>query len=249
MKENKTLQFLTNAIWLQDLAVNIASRIHPSISHGLSKVSALQKAFFYVELEKLEGDYLEFGVFQGSSFISAYKCWTSIGRGQELPRSFYGFDSFSGVRDHGGKDQHPSWVNGTFAVDFLKVNKRISKHLRKAKWELVRGYVEDTIQGKQARDFGIDKVAIALIDVDLGGPAKIALDFLRASLQKGSIVIFDDYLFYRGSSDCGEQGAFNEFQRENDNVRFTRLFDYGVCGRAFIVSEISKRDEDSSKFA
>lgn len=242
MKIKKTLQFLINAIWLQDLAINISSRIHPSIYHGLSKVSALNKAFFYVELDKLEGDYLEFGVFQGGSFISAYKCWRSIGFGQELPRQFYGFDSFEGVRVHAEKDQHPSWVNGTFDVDFLKVKKRISKHLRNAKWQLFKGYFEDTIRDKQARDFGIDKIAIALIDVDLGGPAKLALDFLRASLQEGSIVIFDDYLFYRGNLNCGEQWAFNEFQRENNNFRFSRLFDYGVCGRAFIVSEIGKRD-------
>lgn len=234
----RSLQFLKNAFWLQDLAIALKSRVHPAIGHGLSKVTALKNALYFAELDGLEGDYLEFGVFQGSSMISAYKCWKNVRRGRDTPRAFYGFDSFEGVKIHIEEDQHPIWVDGAFAVDFERVKKRIAKHLRDAKWNLVKGYLEDTVEGKGLGDFGIEKVAVVLIDVDLGGPTKIALDFVKPGLQEGSIVIFDDYLFYSGNLSLGEQGAFRAFQEENDNFTFTRLYDYGLCGRAFIVSEI-----------
>ncbi len=54
---------------------------------------------------------LEFGVFQGSSMISAYRCWKSVRRGPDLPRAFYGFDSFEGVKIHLEEDRHPTWVD------------------------------------------------------------------------------------------------------------------------------------------
>ena len=238
MKMTGIASYLINALWLQTFAISIYSRLPIPVYHGLSKVVALKKAFYYIGLDELEGDYLEFGVFQGSSFISAHKCWKSIGSSHHIPRAFFGFDSFEGVKVRSEADEHPSWIDGAFEVDFQKVQKRISRSLKGADWKLIQGYLEDTIEGKEAGELGIGKVAIALVDVDLGVPAKIALDFIKPSLQEGSIVIFDDYLFYKGSPDRGEQWAFAEFQRENANFVFRRLFDYGVSGRAFVLSEI-----------
>ena len=98
------------------------------------------------------------------------------------------------------------------------------------------GWVEDTIGGKTAPEIGAPLVAIAFIDVDLGEPTRVALDFLKPALQVGSIIVFDDYLAYRGSLEKGVAGAFKDFQERNPEMQFRRAFDYGYGGQGFVRS-------------
>ena len=63
-------------------------------------------------------------------------------------------------------------------------------------------------------------------------------EFLKPSIQKGTVILFDDYLYYKGSISKGECGAFMEFQKKNPQIKFRRSFDYGYCGRAFIAYQI-----------
>jgi hypothetical protein len=230
--------FAKRALWLQDLVVTALARAHPLFDHTFAKVMALKKAFYSVELDCLEGDYLEFGVYQGTSFVAALQSWRSV-RGDRSPRRrFFGFDSFEGFKYSEAKDRHPVFVEGEFKVDYERVRRRISRRFaRHAEWRLVRGYLEDSIAGRSPTDFGIEKAAVILIDLDLGKPTKVALDFVRPALQEGTVVLFDDYMAYRGRPDLGEQGALADFERENPGFAFRRFFDYGLAGRVFIVVE------------
>jgi hypothetical protein len=233
------IAFLKDSTWLQDIIITKICKSHPIIDHSIAKILALKQALWYAESEKIEGDYLEFGVFQGSSFISAFQAWRTIARGHDsLPRSFYGFDSFEGMKISNDNDNHPGLPEGRFSVDFKKVEKRIARQFREhAKWKLIKGYLENSIIGKEPWDLGIKKIAVALIDLDYMAPTKIALDFMKPALHEGSIILFDDYLMYRGSPNLGEQKAFSEFKYENPNFIFKRRFDYGGTGRAFIVTQ------------
>jgi hypothetical protein len=126
---------------------------------------------------------------------------------------------------------------GRFKVDFGRVEKRISKQFRKhAKWKLLKGYLEDSLKGKSPHDFGIERLAVALVDLDFMAPTRIALNFMAPALQPGSIIMFDDYLIYRGSPKLGEQKAFEDFKTANPHLGFERRFDYGGTGRAFVVT-------------
>ena len=68
--------------------------------------------------------------------------------------------------------------------------------------------------------------------------AKLALNFVKNILQPGTIILFDDYIFYKGSISKGEYAAFDEFKEENKNIKFRHAFDYGYGSKAFIVSGI-----------
>ena len=74
-----------------------------------------------------------------------------------------------------------------------------------------------------------------MIDCDLKESTKLALEFIKPSLQEGTILIFDDFLDYKGSMVKGECGAFEDFKKSYPNFLFRRAFDYGYRGRAFIV--------------
>ena len=60
--------------FLQVIASKVISGISHAVIHNIEKYSALKKAHYLTAVEHLEGDYLEFGVFTGSSFTHSMRC-------------------------------------------------------------------------------------------------------------------------------------------------------------------------------
>ena len=67
------LSFIKNNLFIQNLFSNLIALIHPFLENTLSKYTAIKKAMFLNYTDNTEGDYLEFGVFTGSSFNFAMK--------------------------------------------------------------------------------------------------------------------------------------------------------------------------------
>jgi len=127
--------------------------------------------------EKQNNLYLEFGVFKGESinFFADLLSKNNL--------KIYGFDSFRGLdEDYFLNDYKPK---GTFSLD----GKR-PKVLRNV--ELIDGKVQNTIG-----DFLIskdkEKIIFAHFDMDLYEPTKFALQKIKPYLQKGSIILFDQF--------------------------------------------------------
>ena len=78
-----------------------------------------------------------------------------------------------------------------------------------------------------------------MIDCDLKESTTLALNFAKPTLQEGTIIIFDDFNYYKGNENKGEYGAFDDFKSTNPNIKFRRVFDYGYSGRAFIVTNLN----------
>jgi len=104
---------------------------------------------------------------------------------------------------------------------------------------LVKGYLEDTVSNVTTREIGIEAVAVVLFDLDLGPATKLALDFVKPALQQGSVLIFDEYFWYRGDTKKGEAAAFARFQEENPQFEFRDFMDYGVGARVFVLGAIT----------
>ncbi len=224
--------------WLQTLVVRWVSALHPAIEHNVQKTQAIKKAFYFAFLEQVEGDYLEFGTFEGTSLIAAFENDRRFQTSAISNRAFWGFDSFEGFKYFNERDRHPFFKEREFASSYEQTQRRLEKHFKnRAKWCLVKGYFEETIQAKSACDFGIEKVSVALIDCDLGTPALIAFNFMAPALQKGTVLILDDYFAYKGSQHEGVAGAFQKFQSEHPHLVFRRLFDYGHGGQGFVLAE------------
>jgi hypothetical protein len=230
--------FARRAHGLQTLVVRLVSALHPAIEHNVGKTLALKKAFYYAALEALPGDYLEFGVFEGTSFIAAFENDRRL-RPQAVPaRAFWGFDSFEGgFKYFDERDRHPFFREGEFTSSYDLTARRVGRAFgNRARWQLVPGYFEHSLAGKTAPDLGISAIAVALVDCDLGTPARLALDFMRPALQNGTVLILDDYFAYKGSTITGVAGAFADFQAANPALQFRRLFDYGHGGQGFVLA-------------
>lgn len=154
-------------------------------------------------------------------------------------RAFWGFDSFElGFKYSDERDRHPFFREGELASSYEKTRRRLERHFKeRAKCTLIKGYFEDRIGGKTARNLGIEKNSVALIDCDLGTPDLDTLNFMVPALQNGTVLIVDDYFAYRGSKSRGTAGAFRQFRDEHPKFVFRRLFDYGHGGHGFVRAD------------
>ncbi len=226
--------------FLQNAVIDVATSLHPSIMHNLGKIEMIKKAIFLCEVEKIEGSYFEFGIYEGSSMLAAIKAHRKIK--SNIQRNFYGFDSFdSGFKYFDDRDKHPFFKEGDFISSYDRIKKRLSKY---GEVILIKGYFEETIADKDPKEIcRNDKAAIVFIDCDLMGPALIALSFVCPILQKGSIIIVDDYFAYKGDENLGTCGAMNQFLKENKFISIRELCSYGYGGKSFIVTACSVSSE------
>ena len=124
-----------------------------------------------------------------------------------------------------------------FLLTKKKILNNIKKNSKNQKHQIIKGFYIDTLK-KKPDDYGIKKARVIMIDCDLKEPTILALNFAREVLQKGTIILFDDYIFYKGDEKKGEYAAFKEFKINNPNIKFRKAFEYGYGSKAFIVSEI-----------
>jgi O-methyltransferase len=231
--------FISKLEFLQDWASAFISGINPAITHNLEKYNAIKKVHYLSAIEDMNGDYLEFGVFTGSSFCHSIRCCEKLGNiNQNILRTkFIGFDSFEGFGDLIKNDEHPFYKDENFSTSLLRVNKRVSCVAKKVRFKLVPGFFSDSLKAGPAQ-LGIEKARIIFIDSDTYSSAKEALLFCAPITQEGTFFILDDFYSYKGSELKGVKRAFNEFVSEF-NLKVRHVFHYGMGGAVYIISEKS----------
>ena len=130
------LKFLKNQHWLINLVLKFISLIPAEVIHNISKTIFLKKVFFLLNFERIEGDYVEFGVYEGSSLLAAYSSNKSNYKNnfhqkkESIKRNFFGFDNFeTGFIILSDKDKHPNWTDGSLNSDYQKTIKRLKNLL------------------------------------------------------------------------------------------------------------------------
>ena len=78
-----------------------------------------------------------------------------------------------------------------------------------------------------------------MIDCDLKESTRLALEFIKPSIQEGTIILFDDYNYFKGNKDKGEYASFDYFRKKYPEILFRRIYDYGYSGRAFIACKVN----------
>jgi O-methyltransferase len=116
------IEIIKNNLFIQNFVSSIITLIHPYFENTVSKYTAIKKAFYITAHDDTLGDYLEFGVFTGSSFNFAIKINRKIDKifNKQTSCEFIGFDSFQGFGEIKDFDQHPSFKNKFFLVNKKK---------------------------------------------------------------------------------------------------------------------------------
>jgi len=179
----------------------------------------------------VEGDYLEFGVYQGSSFIMA----NQLARKYVMNNMrFFAFDSFQGLPD----DESETFVRGTYQFSKSKFTNMIEKAgVDMDKVVVVDGFFSESLTNDLKGKHALSKAAIINIDSDLYVSAKDVLKFLDDLVQPGTFLIFDDWNTFVTSNDSGdieqlgERKAFREWPLSS---RFDEFYE-SVHGKAFLM--------------
>ena len=231
---------LSKLNFLQNWASAIIARVNPAIIHNIEKYSALKKVHYLSAIEGVEGDYLEFGVYTGSSFCHSIRCCKKLLKLNPNLKStkFFGFDSFEGFGDLKDSDKHPFYTDENFSTNLVNVEKRVRRVSKNVHYKLVPGFYIDSLKNGP-KSYGIYKSKIIFIDSDTYSSASEALFFCKMTIQKGTFIILDDYYSYKASRNKGVARAFFELIQQN-GLDVRKIFTYGMGGVVFVVSDIQK---------
>ncbi|ACA86309.1 class I SAM-dependent methyltransferase [Shewanella woodyi] len=233
-----TVSLLTKFNFLQNFASLISAWINPAIIHNLEKYHILKKVHYLTAIENIEGDYLEFGVFTGSSFCHSIRVHQMQKKycGEHTAMKFYGFDSFSGFGSMESDENHPFYSQVDFNSNIEYVEKRIRRVAKNTEYKLVEGYFQDSLTSGP-KSYGIDKSKIIFIDSDTFSSAAQAFEFCSTTIQQGTYIILDDHFSYCGDINRGVAGAFKEFIEKRE-IEVRLVFHYGMGGSVYVVSNM-----------
>jgi O-methyltransferase len=179
------------------------------------------------------GDYLEFGVYNGSSLICMHQVMEELGvTGSRL----IGFDSFEGLPPIAEFDSGGHWKPGDFKCGY-EFTRRVLQHegIAPERVTLIKGFYSDTLTDELRNRLQLKRTGIILIDCDLYQSTKEALAFCEPLIVDHTVILFDDW-FPLADRNLGEKLAFDEFLAQHSHFQAQALFDFPPYGKAFLVS-------------
>ena len=206
---------------------------------GTRPLTYLELAAAFKHAQKIEGDYCEFGVYTGRSFVHAYKVLTRQERTQTA--RFFAFDSFEGLPEPGEADSvYTAFAKGGLAATKAEFEANLARHhVDAARVEIIAGWFDRTLTPELAARIGPERIATVMIDCDLYVSTVPVLNFLTDLLADGAVLIFDDWHLYRAHPELGVQKAFFEWKAQHPHLHFADLGPLpGSFQKAFIVSRL-----------
>jgi hypothetical protein len=164
------------------------------------------------------GDYLEFGVYHGTSLSCMYGARQELG---EAGIRLIGFDSFEGLPESAAQEDDGTWAPGQFKSTLGLTRETLQRFgVPLDQVTLVKGWFSDTATPETRERLGITRVSIAMIDCDLYSSSKEALDFCAPLVGRHAAFVFDDWnadgLAEKG---LGQRRAFEECLAEHPSLR------------------------------
>jgi O-methyltransferase len=211
----------------------------------------IRAAATFIAANQIEGDYLEFGVWKGYSFVPAFNAivGTRLNHFQQgfstneynswknsEPR-FFAFDSFEGLPEGGKEATMVDYEEGSYACsekDFLK--NLTDRGVDLARVTTVKGFYNDTCIAETKTGNELSKAAMVMIDCDLYSSTVPVLNFITDIIGQGTIIIFDDWFRFKANPNAGEQLACREWLERNPHIELIEFWRQGPQAVSFVVN-------------
>jgi hypothetical protein len=181
------------------------------------------------------GDYLEFGVYNGTSLMCVFRETQTRGlTGMRL----FGFDSFQGLPPDAHLEDEGRWRPGSCcsSLDFTTAVLE-AEGVDFSRVTLVPGWFSETLHDETARRHGLRKASVIMIDCDVYSAAKQALTFCAPLIVDKALVLLDEYRPWRLEDKvAGERRAFEEFLEESGCFTAEPFGSYIRRAQAFLVT-------------
>lgn len=217
----------------------ILSRLLFSIPQRLqvSRNSAFIRVFNFVFFNKVEGDFVEFGVGSGTTL----KIAIANARARKLSQmTFFGIDTFQGFPEtHGPEKAFETYSSIVGSRSFSRKEILSTLKIRDNRdLQLIRCNMESDDLSSLTERMQELKISVVHLDMDFYMPTLNALNMIFNTLSVGSVLMFDNFFFFAANDEMGERRAFREFQLLHPEVVISNYFNYGWHGMAFVVSKI-----------
>ena len=196
----------------------------------------LLEAFTLTGSSGVGGDYLEFGVYQGHTFVNAWRSARVTGQGG---MRFYAFDSFQGLPDPAASplDRGGEFGEGQYAAGRAEFDRNLRRGgVDPGRVTVVEGFYDESLRDLKPRDIGLEAASIVWIDCDLYSSTVPVLDFVTDLVRDGTVVLFDDWYCFRARPDRGEQQACREWLERNPSIRLVPYRTFHWAGQSFVVN-------------
>ena len=192
---------------------------------GFERMFFLIKALRQIQIDDVEGDFVECGVWRGGNLILFQKMIEKLNLNN---RKIFAYDTFTGMSEPGKSDLnidnekaedilntlYKKGVDPEKNIIFAKCSlESVKKNFEKNtggndKLICIKGKVEDTLKIKNNLP---TKISLLRLDTDWYESTKIELEVLFPLLSKNGILIIDDYGYWKGS-----KKAVDEYFQDKD---------------------------------
>ncbi len=164
----------------------------------------------------LDGYYMEFGSHEGRTMRLAWRHFQHL-----FNWDYIAFDSFEGLPEIEEIDRQEIWQKGRLKTgenEFVKIVARSG--MPRDRLRTVKGFYDDSLTPVLSQELLPRKAAVVYVDCDLYKSTVPVLNFIRPFLQRGSIIVFDDWSCFFGDPGKGERLAWAEFLNANPELKF-----------------------------
>jgi O-methyltransferase len=209
--------------------------------HETFRAQARRSIFMSISIfcfhnQPLNGYYFEFGCHKARTMRLAWDTFNSL-----YDWTYVAFDSFEGLPEMDAADSMPIWKKGDLKTsEETFVEAVVSHGMPRSKLKIVKGFYNESLTPELRDQLLPQKAAVVYIDCDLYSSTVSALNFAKDFLQKGTIVVFDDWFCFYGDPTKGERRAFHEFCERNPELVFE---DYIQTNEAKAFIYLGKNDQ------
>lgn len=164
----------------------------------------------------MEGYYFEFGSHEANTMRMAWDTFRHLFR-----YTYVAFDSFAGLPEIDPIDEQQIWEPGKLKTDEAEFRRICERHgMPSDRLLTVKGFYDESLNEETKRRLQPGKAAVVYIDCDLYASTVPVLSFVRDFLQRGTVIVFDDWFCFHGDPEKGERRAWAEFLRANPALQF-----------------------------
>lgn len=206
---------------ITDLEWSYINKVLPFTMTNEERLVSLIRSCEYILKNNIQGSFVECGVWKGGSSLLIADF---LSKNNAEDRKLYMYDTFEGMSAPTENDRQ---YDGQLAEDMLNRGEvicyssfeEVVNTMKKSSftnYEMIKGKVEDTIPQTLP-----EKIALLRLDTDWYESTKHELIHLFPLVEKGGIVIIDDYGWWEGA-----KKAVDEYINENNLKIFLSRVDY-----------------------
>jgi len=185
----------------------------------------------------ISGYYFEFGSCGANTMRMAWDAFHYL-----FDFTYVAFDSFEGFPEIKEIDKQEIFEKGKAKMSEKDFIKAVTRHgIPREKLIIIKGFYEKSLTEELKKRLLPQRAAVVYIDCDLYHSTVPVLNFIKDFLQKGTLIVFDDWNCYCGDPERGERRAFREFRQQNPDLIFEEFIQ---TSEAKIFIFLGKKNEE-----